>query len=145
CLRVEWPSGHDANDYACVSADVTGALGKVLRGASWMGKGTAPKRRRQPSTAKPAAGASEGPELTADVPASTEPDVDEPDVDGEAPASAVAVEPDAVLDDDGMRVTYGERRWRGRGVERNTRFDVLRVEGRRAVPAGEWRGGVQIP
>ena len=34
-------------------------LGKVLRAASWMGKGAKPSRRRQLSTAKPAAGASE--------------------------------------------------------------------------------------
>ena len=45
CLRVEWPWGLDVNDYACISADVTGALGKVLRAASWMGKGTKPTRR----------------------------------------------------------------------------------------------------
>jgi hypothetical protein len=136
CLRAEWPWGLDVNDYACISADVTGALGKVLRAASWMGKGTKPTRRRQLSTAKPAAGASEQP---SDLPAA--PDVDEP---GEMPASVVAVEPDAVLDGDGMRVSYGDRRWRVRGLERNTSFDVLKVQVMVSVPAVERGAGFHI-
>jgi hypothetical protein len=155
CLRAEWPWGLDVNDYACISADVTGALGKVLRAASWMGKGTQPKptrrSRRPPSTAKPATGASPQPDTTTEPPAPIEPDpdielpdVELADVDESEVASAVAVEPDAVLDGDGMRVSYGDRRWRVRGLERNTSFDVLKVQVMVSVPAVERGSGFHI-
>lgn len=144
CLRAEWPWGLDVNDYACISADVTGALGKVLRAASWMGKGTKPTRRprRQPSAAKPAAGASEQPDIIPDVPAPVRPGIELTDVD--QPAGPVSVEPDAVLDGDGMRVSYGDRRWRVRGLERNTSFDVLKVQVMVSVPAVERGAGFHI-
>jgi hypothetical protein len=144
CLRVEWPWGLDVNDYACISADVTGALGKVLRAASWMGKGTKPARRprRQPSTAKPATGASPPPDSTDELPAPIGPDAQMPDVDEvEAP---VRVEPGAVLDGDGMRVCFGDRRWRVRGLERNTSFEVLKVQVMVSVPAVERGAGFHI-
>lgn len=146
CLRAEWPWGHDVNDYACISKDPTGALGKVLRAASWMGKGTKPSRRRQASSAKPAAGASEQPDITDELPAPAEPDVEMPDVDepAEMPTSVVAVEPDAVLDSEGMRVCFGDRRWRVRGLERNTSFDVLKVQVMVSVPAVERGAGFHI-
>ena len=139
CLRAEWPWGLDVNDYACLSKDTTGALGKVLRAASWMGKGTKPtRRRRQPSAAKPAAGASPQPDATTDVPAC---DVDAP---AETPASVVAVEPDAVLDGQAMRVSFGERAWRVRGLENNRSFDVLKVQVTVSVPAVERGAGFHM-
>jgi hypothetical protein len=153
CLRVEWPAGHDVNDYACVSKDPTDALGKVLRSASWMGKGTKPTRRRAPTPepAPPGAlSAGTGPGPAAAPPADHGPgdldDADAGEATGEAaPGGVVEVEPDAVLDADGsLRVSYGERRWRVRGLERNTSFDVLRVQVMVSVPSVERGAGFHI-
>jgi DNA primase len=149
CLRVEWPWGHDANDYACVSADPTGALGKVLRSASWMGKGTAPKskrRGRQPSVS-PAVGVAPEADTTEELPVSPElaalDEADEVDANTD-PAGVVAVEPGVVLGGDGMRVAFGDRCWRVRGLERNTSFDVLKVQVMVSVPAAERGVGFHI-
>lgn len=152
CLRVEWPAGHDVNDYACVSKDPTDALGKVLRAASWMGKGTKPTRRRAPTPEPPGepAPAGTGPGPAAAPPADPDrpgdlDDADAPDTGEAAPGGVIDVEPDAVLDADGsLRVSYGERRWRVRGLERNTSFDVLRVQVMVSVPAAERGAGFHI-
>ena len=68
-------------------------------------------------------------------------DVDAP---AETPASVVAVEPDAVLDGQAMRVSFGERAWRVRGLENNRSFDVLKVQVTVWVPAVERGAGFHM-
>lgn len=59
CFRVQLPIGQDVNDVAIGAKNPTDVLGKAIRQASWMGKGTAPATRRQaaPTEALPASAA----------------------------------------------------------------------------------------
>ncbi|MGB8098487.1 MAG: toprim domain-containing protein, partial [Terracidiphilus sp.] len=58
CFRVQFPKGQDANEYARVTQPAAKALGVLLTGAAWMGKGPRPAGRApvpvivaEPSTA----------------------------------------------------------------------------------------------
>jgi DNA primase catalytic core len=45
CFRVQFPKGQDANEYARVTQPAAKALGVLLTGAAWMGKGPRPSGR----------------------------------------------------------------------------------------------------
>jgi DNA primase catalytic core len=45
CFRVQFPKGQDANEYARVTQPAAKALGVLLTGAAWMGKGPRPAGR----------------------------------------------------------------------------------------------------
>ena len=45
CFRVQFPKGQDANEYALKVTPATKALGVLLTGAAWMGKGPRPAGR----------------------------------------------------------------------------------------------------
>ncbi len=47
CFRVQFPKGQDANEYARMTQPATKALGVLLTGAAWMGKGPRPAIRVQ--------------------------------------------------------------------------------------------------
>ena len=47
CFRVQFPKGQDANEYARVTQPAAKALGVLLTGAAWMGKGPRPAARVQ--------------------------------------------------------------------------------------------------
>ena len=103
CLRVEFPTGSDANDVMVRSAQPESALGSLVRQAVWMDASPAPRPARQPST-----------------PSLTDPVVDA--------APVVDVEPtDAQSVDGELRLTFDDRRWRVRGLGRASSFEVLKV------------------
>ncbi len=104
CYRLHLAPGSDINDLARRSKSATDALGRVIRAAVWMGTGTPPHRSSgSPVDAEP------GEVSVSVVPPGPEPDV-VPHVDG-----------------DELIVVLGDRRWRVRGLRRNTSFDALRV------------------
>ena len=45
CFRVQFPKGQDANEYALMTQPAAKALGVLLTGAAWMGKGQRPAGR----------------------------------------------------------------------------------------------------
>jgi DNA primase catalytic core len=45
CFRVQFPKGQDANEYARVTHPAAKALGVLLTGAAWLGKGQRPAER----------------------------------------------------------------------------------------------------
>jgi DNA primase catalytic core len=47
CFRVQFPKGQDANEYALKTTPAPKALGVLLTGAAWMGKGPRPAGRVQ--------------------------------------------------------------------------------------------------
>ena len=55
CFRVQFPKGMDANEYALKTQPAAKALGVLLTGAAWMGKGPRPAGRGQVPIAAPAA------------------------------------------------------------------------------------------
>ncbi len=168
CFRIEWPAGMDANDYACASANATDAFGKAIRSAAWMGKGPAPKHRRQPSPK--AAGAREEPAATQPEPV-TEPEpatdpepapiegpvdvvedlaaVDEhDDDDGDgllaSPVPPAPTDVEGVWDGEALRLSFGERQWRIRNLEKCTSFDSLRLNVCVSVPASPRGPGFHV-
>ena len=146
CFRVQFPAGADANDV--LVADGPDGLARAVRRSVWLGQGPGPASYRQAEPLAPdppaapappaphqpgaAAGAhadpvpsfaAQPPELppgpesfmdTAGLAASPVP----PSPPG-TPAPAVA--------GDELSVSYGDRRWRVRGLSKVTSFDLLRL------------------
>lgn len=151
CFSVELPHGMDVNDYARSSANPTDALAKAIRSAVWLGNGTPPSQPPNPPT-PPASPASEVDDLVEDqaddddaarpvveVDANLDEVHDEPvdDVVVVSPVPLPLTDPtSATFDGEALRLTFGERRWRIRNLERNTSFDVLRVNVCVTVAAG---------
>jgi len=153
CFRLNFPRGMDANEYALKVQPPLKSLGLVIRKAEWLGKGEPPDL----DTAAPATLVSESePETSPESPEQApEPDpaessslvagpVDvaphperEPDPASanealaELPASAVPEPPTADIEAEvterDVVLNFGDRRWRIRGLQRNTSFDVLKV------------------
>ena len=135
CFRITFPAGQDANDVAVAARNATDALGRAIRSAAWMGSGPGPARRRSaplPEPARPDALQAEPAAVSA---ADTFPAVPEPEPASPAgPVEPAAVSPapaagDPVPQVTGREVTlaFGERRWRVRGLDKASSFDVLRV------------------
>ncbi len=145
CYRIHFPKGMDANDYALQVQPASKSLGVVIRSAEYMGNG---KPKHQPTThvieatqpkcetelnplaapAHPAPAALAHPCASAAKETKTEaPEPEAPPL----PASAVpptpvnAVEPD--VSEHEVNVRYGERRYRVRGLAKNTSYEVLKV------------------
>jgi DNA primase len=142
CFRIEFPAGQDASDVAVAARSATDALGRLIRSASWMGSGPGPARRNAPLPAPPPAVPEPEPGLLSA--AGSPPAVPEPELahtvasaaqEPPAPVPPAAVSPAPAAADEpvpevtGREVvlTFGERRWRVRGLERASSFDVLRV------------------
>jgi DNA primase catalytic core len=150
--RVELPPGADVNEVAVAAKLPVEVLGRHLRKASWMDALARPAARRQPPAPEPIAEPVAEPVVpAADPEPAPEPVIEEsvplppaavvePGLD--SPAHEVApVEPEPVAaePEDGEQSTegavvgrelvieLGTRRWRVRGLEKVTSFDVLRV------------------
>ena len=141
CFRITFPAGQDANDVAVAARNATDALGRAIRSAAWMGSGPGPARRRsaplpEPAHAVPEPEPEPEPELAAvSAAASSFPAVPEPEpASPTSPVDPVTVSPAPGADEPGPEVTgrevtlaLGERRWRVRGLDKASSFDVLRV------------------
>jgi DNA primase len=139
CFRVVTPVGADVNDLAVTARVPTDVLGRRLRSARWMGKGTPPSR--QHPTVEPVADSS----LAAEPDNVAEQHVVDEMVEQPVPAvDPVDASPAApVPADDDMQVTgrevllsFGERRWRVRGLDKTSSFDTLRVNVMCSAPDG---------
>ena len=122
CFRVVLPRGVDVTE---IAADAGGAaadvLGRLVRAATWIGVGTGPARRQRPMSSR-----------RPEPPRPAEPDP-------APPAGPAVVEPASVsplpaapqlevsMDGAELRAVAGDRRWRVRGLERVSSFDVLRL------------------
>jgi DNA primase len=117
CYRVNFPKGMDANGYALKVTPASKSLGILIRKAAWMGQGAAPQLApgRHLETSECAATA---PTLEAApvVPLAASP-VSAPAAD----AIAAEVKADEVV------FTFGERRYRVRGLPKNLSPETLKV------------------
>jgi hypothetical protein len=149
--RVQFPAGKDANDLARTADDSGRALGRVLRQAVWLGKGTAPEvevlavveHRREVHVEphqthhEPASGTLEpvpdhdDPEAPHPPTAAPEPEehtCPEPDdLATPEPAPPAAPEVPTETREQEVVIRVGERRYRVRGLARNMSYDTLRV------------------
>jgi DNA primase len=139
CFRVHFPKGMDANEYALKVTPAAKSFEVLLRHAQWIGKGNAPS---VPLAIEPAIGeASADPTPTAtkeEKPAAPESQpasslaadsercaAPPPPVSSsvEAPATEIAAEikPEEIV------IRFGDRRYRVRGLAKNTAYEVMRV------------------
>src|SRR5271168_4880902 len=109
CCRIEFPRGMDANDYALKVTPAAKSLGVLIRKAAWLGRGKPPEGEpviAEPEPASSLAAKEEVPPAQS-PPASTEP-------------LAQTTEAETMF-------SFGDRRWRVRGLARNLAYDVLKV------------------
>jgi DNA primase len=156
--RIEFPKGMDANEYALKVGPPAKSLGVAIRSAQWLGKGT-PKPLatasidipsvavavvKEPPAVTPAApphehapvpplvAESAAPEITAAgdaaLPAQVIPD---------APALLVLPETKSLGADREYVLTFGPRRYRVRGLEKNLSYESLKVNLLAAAPMVE--------
>jgi DNA primase len=103
CLRVLFPKGMDANEYALKVVPAEKSLGVLLNKAQWLGKGKTPAAAED--AVKPAAKEERPPEPVSSL------------------AAGVAVEVRGAE----IFLTFGDRRYRVRGLEKNTVSDITKV------------------
>jgi DNA primase catalytic core len=118
CYRILFPHGMDANEYALKLAPAQKSLGIVIRKAVWLGKGPAPaespgQQIEQVSTSVP--------DLTP-LAASRAAPIMAPTVN---PASASVTDTHPLADE--LVVSYGERRYRVRGLAKNLSYETLKI------------------
>jgi DNA primase len=136
CFRVELPHGADINDIAVEATNPTDVLGGYLRKAAWMGTGKAPKPSA-PVPVEPSASLVAEPPGDDEIPLTAQADPEsDPLLE---PTSAVAPEdvspvprpstpqPTEKASERELVLSVGQRRWRVRGLEKVTSFDLLRV------------------
>ena len=121
CLRVQFPKGMDANEYACKVTPAAKSLGLLLRKAVWLGKGETPPVREQAAPLE-VANCDIKPPVEPRAPAEV---VAKRDHQSEAPSLAAApaaepppvpVPPQAEIDGDTLRLVLGARTWLVRGL-----------------------------
>lgn len=145
CYRVQFPRGMDANEYACKVSPASKSLELVLKSAIFMGKGARPLESvaMAPTETATAAAVETPTETTAaaDHPSLAANAEDSPTTEAtpEPPAAPVTIlettAPEAVpvadvrCEHQGEDVIFhfGDRRYRVRGLAKNTAFDSLKV------------------
>ena len=95
CFRVQFPKGQDANEYARVTQPAAKALGVLLTGAAWMGKGPRPAGRAPVPVivAEPVAAAAPA---IAPLPAETKSTAKGKKIEEPVPAPSIEPQPAAV-------------------------------------------------
>jgi DNA primase len=140
CFRLLFPKGMDANAYACAVKPAEKSLGVVIRSAQWLGQGAKPAITHAVSVAsdvaemnltrndRPADPVEHGatienvPPLAAsscaavDVGVEIEPSSALPEPSAAAMPAPPAPEPETKLDERQLLLTFGERRYRVRGL-----------------------------
>jgi DNA primase len=133
CYRVQFPKGMDANEYALKVTPAAKSLGVLIRKAVWLGKGVPPADSGGEAPGQHVEGVAlcDGAALPAAEPApSVEPSslAAEPAVPLPAlPVAAPTVDVTAEVSDDEVVMSFGDRRYRVRGLARNLSAEVLKV------------------
>lgn len=136
-LRVAFPKGMDANEYARKVKPADKALGTVLRGARWMA-GPARRSHTSPATqALPASATSEpvpepaGEVMIAEASAEPIPPLAAESFEREpvppVPSASRAVELAAEVSEEEVTVRLGDRKWRIRGLSKNLSYESLKL------------------
>jgi DNA primase len=158
CFRVVLPAGQDINDVAVAATNPTDALGRLVRHAVWIGNGTPPNRRATSPAASAAPvvtvsfQAAETPVIVEKIGTSSVvepvvgPAVDVVESVGAVDPLLVSPSPPApaeaapVVSEREMLLSFADRRWRVRGLDKASSFDLLRVNIMVSAPDG--RGGL---
>ena len=127
CFRAQFPKGMDANEYALKVTPAEKSLGVLLRNAVWLGKSRKAAVLDRDFTVE-----SEAPPPAA--PPESAPPVTETTDRAPAPApslslAAIAAKEERAADSksDEVTLSFGDRRYRIRGLQKNLSYDCLRV------------------
>jgi DNA primase catalytic core len=136
CYRIHFPKGMDANEYALKVTPAEKSLGLLIRKAVWLGTGQAAQAAQAARGAPPA----EAPGLhvedvalpaaAAAAPVEAMPAVETPSLAAAAaaaPDAAPAADIAAEVTDDEVIMSFGDRRYRVRGLAKNLSAEVLKV------------------
>jgi DNA primase len=168
CYRILFPKGMDANEYALKVGPAEKSLGVAIRSAQWMGKG-APKARAasvaESVIAEPASDLTRAPDplnslaaeeaakdkTTHDAPEPAMPRVPEPPlptlpahVIPEPAMPSVTTEQKPLGAEHEHTVTFGARRYRVRGLEKNASYECLKVNVLVSAPSQEGGEAVHV-
>lgn len=117
CLRIKFPHGMDANQYARKVTPAEKSLRLLVNSAEWLGTGASSAAKPAATLPAPAPSSLAAPLVAESATPPTEPAAKE------EKASSVAVSEDA----GSVTLRIQDREWRARGVENNTSFDLLKV------------------
>ena len=124
CYRLHFPKGMDANQYAQEVQPASKSLGIVIRSAEWMGQGQAPER--QLDIAIPLA--EQSVQVEENIPTlaaqSVAPEI-LPPAEAQPPAPKNDIE--AEENEREISFTFGDRKYRVRGMEKNKNYEVMKV------------------
>ncbi len=146
CYRIQFPKGMDANEYARQVQPAWKSLGTVIRAAQWMGKGQAKPvttvavpTANTTITEHPSPTSPSIPESSASLPmpdeVETTPSLLAAPSIAPVPATVIPPEPTPLVEaqtkslgeTEELVFTFGDRRYRIRGLEKNLSYDVLKV------------------
>jgi DNA primase len=156
CYRILFPKGMDANEYALKVGPPAKSLGVAIRSAQWLGKGM-PKPLNTASADIPSvsiAVVNEPPAMTSAAPPQelapvpplvAEPEASEAAADIALPAQVIPDAPTPLAmpetktlgADREYVLSFGPRRYRVRGLEKNLSYESLKVNLLAAVPMVE--------
>lgn len=128
CYRLQFPKGMDANDYALKVTPAGKSLGLLIRKSAWLGKGAAPGEspgQHVEDVAPETASGGQG-EAGTPTPCGSQADpllAASPAVPPVAPSSDAP----AQVSDDEVVMSFGDRRYRVRGLARNLSYETLKV------------------
>jgi len=139
CWRIQFPKDMDANEYALKVQPAAKALGMAIRKAVWLGKGVAPQRGAvEPVVLHTSLAAEDTSEATvadtASLLAAERETMVPPLPASPAPAGPAPDVPAAVSESE-VVIVFAERRYRIRGLAKNTTHDTMKVNV--MVSAGE--------
>ena len=157
CYRIQFPKGMDANEYALQVTSAHQSLGLVIRKATWLGKGKAPRRNVQiPMSNDQTEAAKEKsdnaarqsiPPLAAEEAAKEETPsapVEDPHIERQAsPEPAAPGDVEAEVKTSEVTISQGDRTYRVRGLAKNMSYDQMKVNllARRNVADPDSLGG----
>jgi len=124
CYRLHFPKGMDANQYAQEVQPAGKSLGIVIRSAIWMGEGQAPERQLDIEIALAETKKNTCDDAPALVAEPKEPEI-LPPAEAQPPAPKNTV--DAEENEREISFSFGDRRYRVRGMEKNKNYEVMKV------------------
>ena len=130
CYRVQFPKGMDANEYALKVTPAEKSLGLLIRKAVWLGKGAAPADsggeapgQHVEDVAPPAVVANPAPTESVSAAEASSLAAVPAAATGAAPVADIAAE----VSEDEVMMSFGDRRYRVRGLAKNLSAEVLKV------------------
>jgi DNA primase len=150
CLRIQFPKGMDANEYACKVTPAAKSLGLLIRKAVWIGKGDTPPVAQRDAQVQPVQvveGAEGASAQEAQAKSAASPRIDctssyqnnsDAQVQAQPPSAPVSAPPSSSLaagDDhtsyhigeDEIILHFADRRYRIRGLAKNLSHETLKI------------------